>query len=235
MRDIQIISLSDKEQLIIAADNSGAIGMKEKDAVKVPYHLVSYYSFRVAVMECIAAGGNPLSVILQNFCGDKAWVELVNGIKKGIKELGIREQLRITGSTESNFSLNQSAIGVTVLGKQNSTTISRKTQQKFAVIGSPLVGEEVVLRESEVAPLSLFYQLAKTEKFALQPVGSKGILYELKVIGKDVLEDREVICAVDMMKSSGPSTCFIVRYEEKDEEELISYAAPFLHKVTIMK
>ncbi|MFL6559685.1 MAG: ATP-binding protein, partial [Bacillus sp. (in: firmicutes)] len=64
MRDIVRIPFNGEDSLIIACDNSGAIGMKEHDLVRVPYETVAYYAFRVAVMECIAAGGVPISVLL---------------------------------------------------------------------------------------------------------------------------------------------------------------------------
>lgn len=57
MRNAVVIPLNDEESLVITSDNSGGIGTKEQDLVKVPYEVTGYYLFRVAVMECIAAGG----------------------------------------------------------------------------------------------------------------------------------------------------------------------------------
>ena len=59
MMDALTAPFDDESSLVIACDNSGGIGMKEGDVVKVPYEVTAYYSFRVAVMECIAAGGTP--------------------------------------------------------------------------------------------------------------------------------------------------------------------------------
>lgn len=56
VRDVQVVPWNQKEELIISADNSGGIGQKEADQLSVPYDIVSYFSFRVAVMECMAAG-----------------------------------------------------------------------------------------------------------------------------------------------------------------------------------
>ena len=157
-RDITVIALNDSETLVLASDNSGGIGLKDMDMVKTPYDVVAYYGFRVAVMECIASGGAPISVVLHNFCGDEPWKDLVCGIEKGLQELGLTN-VPITGSTESNFSLLQSALGMIVIGKRD-RVIPEETilldQMKFAVIGSPLVGEEVLNKEGEVLPLSLF-------------------------------------------------------------------------------
>ena len=137
------------ETLVLASDNSGGIGLKDKDLVNTPYDVVAYYGFRVAVMECIASGGVPISVVIHNFCGDESWKELVRGVQKGLQEIGMAN-VPITGSTESNFTMLQSALGMIVIGKRDrdiqEEPISFDTM-KFAVIGSPLVGEEVLNKD----------------------------------------------------------------------------------------
>ncbi|MDR7077568.1 hypothetical protein J2Y03_002592 [Neobacillus niacini] len=238
MRDVITIPINGDESLIIASDNSGAIGMKEHDQVHVSYQTVAYFSFRVAVMECIAAGGKPFSVVLHNFCGNDSWGELVKGIEKGLEELN-RQDVSITGSTESNFHLQQSAIGLVVLGKkhvdkQNELHIS--SHHKFAVIGSPLVGNEVVDFANQVVPLLTFLEVSKLKDVITWPVGSKGILTELnqifptKVFTKDRLEIN-----LDVIKSSGPSTCFIIVYDQDQEDEIKRLAAGYFHSLTVYK
>lgn len=234
MRDVQVVSWNQKEELVISADNSGGIGQKEDDQVSVPYDIVSYFSFRVAVMECMAAGGVPFSVILQNFCGDDAWDILLAGIYKGIEELELEREIGIMGSTESNFSFRQSAIGLTVLGKRpadlKDTTI---INGKMAIIGSPLVGEEVILQQEKVVPLAVFSRLTKVDKCRIQPVGSKGILYELGQLKGDLVQEEEVQCSVDLLKSAGPATCFIVEYEKEVEAEIKRLTSGFFLEVQV--
>ncbi|MEK4439739.1 MULTISPECIES: ATP-binding protein [unclassified Niallia] len=234
MRDVQVVSWNQKEELVISADNSGGIGQKEDDQVSVPYDIVSYFSFRVAVMECMAAGGVPFSVILQNFCGDDALDILLAGIYKGIEELELEREIGITGSTESNFSFRQSAIGLTVLGKRpadlKDTTI---INGKMAIIGSPLVGEEVILQQEKVVPLAVFSRLTKVDKCRIQPVGSKGILYELGQLKGDLVQEEEVQCSVDLLKSAGPATCFIVEYEKEVEAEIKRLTSGFFLEVQV--
>jgi len=236
MRDIITIPLTNQELLIIASDNSGGIGMKEHDLVQVSYETVAYYSFRVAAMECIAAGGELVSVVLHNFCGNSTWSELVNGIQKGLGELNLRN-IPITGSTESNFTLKQSAVGVVVIGKKS---IDKKTEKiftsdlKFAVVGTPLVGNEVIDLAEKVVPLSTFQEVTKLENTMIWPVGSKGILSELnqmfaaKKFTKEMLDSN-----MDVLKSSGPSTCFIVAFEQWIEETLKSAAGEYFHSIDI--
>ncbi|WP_270180072.1 ATP-binding protein [Alkalihalobacillus sp. CinArs1] len=217
MRDGIVIPFED-QFLVITNDNSGGIGSKEQDVVQVPYDTVSYHAFRVAVMECLSLGATPISVIVNNFCGDEEWEELVHGVEKGMLELEL--DLTITGSSETNIPLVQSAVGIAVLGKKRvHTSPLIEPGLRFAVIGEPLVGEEVMHHKEKVAPLPLFQWICKQEKVVgVIPVGSKGILYELRqLLGYDIQEDK-VRVGVDMQKSAGPSTCFIVAYEESLHE-----------------
>ena len=234
-RDVTEIILNENEVLVLASDNSGGIGLKDMDMVKTPYDVVAYYGFRVAVMECMASGGVPISVVMHNFCGDDPWKDLVSGVEKGLQELGLTN-VPITGSTESNFSLLQSALGMIVIGKRD-RAIPEETilfdQMKFAVIGSPLVGEEVLNKESEVLPLSLFHSLCQLDDVVILPVGSKGVLHELEVmLGEEGLSDSAIRCEVDLRKTSGPSTCILIAFPPVLESTIRKQASKLYHPLT---
>lgn len=236
MRDILSIPVQEEFSLIIASDNSGAIGEKEADLIHVPYDMVAYYSFRVAAMECIAAGGLPFSVVIHNFCGNEQWKELVVGIQKGLFELGLSE-VPITGSTESNFSLVQSAVGLIVVGKKplgKTTELPFSEHLKFAVVGTPLVGNEVIEQENKVVPLSIFQEISTLNDMVIWPVGSKGILHEMNQIFPDEKYTKEsLVTNLDVLKSSGPATCFITVYQEKHEEKIRNLAKNYFHPLQI--
>jgi hypothetical protein len=238
MRDIVTIPFNDVDSLIIACDNSGAIGIKAQDYVHVPYETVAYYAFRVAAMECIAAGGEPISVVLHNFCGNEPWDELVSGIEKGLRELKLSD-IRITGSTESNFSLLQSALGLVVLGKKataQSTDYAFSKYSKLAVVGLPLVGNEVIEQKDDVVPLSIFQEVSMIQNALVWPVGSKGILYELnQMFPNDKLSQEMVVTSVDILKSAGPSTCFLAVVQPDQEETLKKITGSFFHSLEITK
>src|SRR5699024_12683591 len=121
--------------------------------VKVNYQTVSYYAFRVAYMECVAAGGTPFSIILHNFNDQTVWNELIEGIKLGLAEVNLKN-IPITGSTETNFALNHSPLGLVTLGKKKIHTAKKINPEieKLAVIGKPLVGQEIIDAESSLAP-----------------------------------------------------------------------------------
>ncbi|KIL49723.1 hypothetical protein [Jeotgalibacillus soli] len=201
------------ETWVMTTDNSGAIGEKEEDEIIVPYSVVSYYSFRVAVLDCLSAGALPRTVILHNFCGEQAWGKLVEGIHQGIGELGL-QNVTITGSTESNMMLKQSAVAITVLGERTRLfTIEKPASLKWTLIGEPLVGEDVISKADCAAPLSKALDIFKNKNTAaLWPVGSKGVQKEW-----EQLASQYRLAAADMPSfeadltvSAGPSTCWIV-------------------------
>ena len=236
-RDVSIVPFSDREAIVIAADNSGCIGLKDHDAVRTPYDVVSYYSFRVAAMECLAAGGHPFSVVVQNFCHNDAWNSLMAGIRKGFVEMGLGD-LPITGSTESNFPLMQSALGTIVMGKRlasDQESCVSFERMKLAVIGSPLVGNEVLELPSDVIPLSLFYELCQLDDVVLLPVGSKGILQELKnMLDDDALVADCLKCDVDVEKSGGPSTSVLMAFNPKLESFLVEKCGSLYHSIEVV-
>ncbi|RSK52592.1 ATP-binding protein [Bacillus canaveralius] len=234
MRDALILPFNERESLVIASDNSGGIGLKEHDIVHVPYGVVSYYGFRVAAMECIAAGGAPLAVIIHNFSGDSAWEELIIGIKQGLRELEL-DHIPISGSTESNFQLLQSAAGIIVVGSKLNKTdrkFSLSDDIGFAVIGQPLVGDQVVEQPESIAPLQLFQWCTEQDEVKeVMPVGSKGIFHELL----HFCDVKEYVCEnnLDLQKSSGPSTCFLIAYSKNGEEKLRRKAADLFSEIQL--
>ncbi|RFU67953.1 ATP-binding protein [Bacillus sp. V59.32b] len=232
MRDPVIVPFNN-QFLVIASDNSGGIGMKEKDVVQVPYHIVSYYSFRVALMECMAASAVPVSVIMQNFCGEEAWGPLIDGIKQGLEELEL--SIPVTGSTESNMELLQSAVGMSVLGMSGNAPSDERLplkEVKTAVIGKPLVGDEVIEQSEWVAPLQLFKQFCQLGNLTVLPVGSKGIAHELKLLFPEI-KPENIHAGLDIHKSAGPSTCFIISYPADMEKIIRSIAGQLFHEVTV--
>lgn len=234
MRNVVSVPLGEKESLVISSDNSGAVGLKELDYVKVDYETVSYYSFRVAAMDCMAAGAKPVSIVLQNFCGDEQWDQLVTGVKKGLEELGL-STIAITGSTESNFPMKQSAFGIVVIGKKDREShqgFKYSHEIKFAVVGNPLVGQEVIEQAHEVVPLSLFEKLVSQIDLAVWPVGSKGIRRELiKMLGEKPLINIQLARHVDLDKSAGPSTCFLVAYNMNRENAVKELTGKFFNPI----
>jgi hypothetical protein len=238
MRDVSIIPLSSKEEIVVGTDNSGGIGTKEEDAVRVDDRITAYYSTRVAVMEVLAMKAKPFSVIIHNFSGDPVWEAYKQGAETALKEAELEEVL-ITGSTESNFPLKQSALGITVLGKRPVVKNEKAHEYgySYAVIGAPLTGNQVLENIEMAAPLSLFTKCCRHSAILdLIPVGSKGILEELKVLtGNASLAEKKVECPLDILVSGGPSTCFLVKFRKEDEGKVRELAGGYYHSLLIRK
>ena len=192
------------ESTVVTIDNSGCIGEKELDAVKVSNVLTAYFTARVALLEQWCAGAEPINILLSNFTGDGAWKDYEKGIQQAFNEIGA-PMPPLNGSTESNFQALQSGISLMMIGKVQYKP-SKEDLQWF-VVGKPLVGEAVIRESQNVAKLGEIYSLVQL-KIAEQiwPVGSKGILSELETI----FPNRKFKCALDVEKTSGPATAVIV-------------------------
>ncbi|WP_044736968.1 AIR synthase related protein [Geobacillus kaustophilus] len=223
MRDVLFLPFADGMELAIAADGSAAVGDKPADAVSAPVDVVAYFAVRVALMELLSIGAEAKAVVLQNFIADDRWEALCRGIRRACRELGI--DLPITGSTESNFPTEQSALGVTAIGL---VPAGRKRigvtpdAAKFAVIGRPLVGPAVLAHSQWVAPLSLFVELlASPYIYELIPVGSKGIYYEwTQLLTANGRQWRSCACPLPLFASGGPATSVLVSYDPDGEREI---------------
>ncbi|MGP4106761.1 hypothetical protein [Virgibacillus sp. L01] len=223
-----ILPLTADQELIITSDNSGSIGEKHEDKVSTPNKVVGYYACRVAIMECLAVRGDVRAIVMQNFTSDEAWQDYKSGVEQVLEELRM-DTIPVTGSTESNFASLQSGLGLTIIG----TRRKEKDQQKwrgnesYAVIGTPLLGEEVINQQEEIAPLWLFRQLCQLDEVkAISTVGSKGIASAWKEWTKS--EDK-LDCEIDLEKSSGPSTSFLIAFNKSDTDKIEKIAGSHFH------
>ena len=138
----------------------------------------------------------------------------------------MKEEVLITGSTEENFPVTVTGLGLTVIGKIN-LKIWKFPQIKkndiAVVIGKPMVGEEVLNDKGEILTLDMLLKIKNMQMIDdILPVGSKGILYEanemartsgLKFYMNDNIE-------LNINASAGPATCAIVAIAEDFLNEL---------------
>ncbi|MGD7042948.1 ATP-binding protein [Jeotgalibacillus proteolyticus] len=199
-----------KNDWVVTTDNSGGIGEKELDEVQAPYETVAYFSFRTAVLDALSAGALPKLVLLNNFCGNEAWEGLCNGISLGLQEMGLAD-VSVSGSTESNVNMLQSAISVTVIGERF-RHFEPSQELKWTLEGEPLVGKEVLMFPDKIASLSKAAELAKDPNTAvLWPVGSKGIAFEWERMHIQYgWQQADLPFQSDPVKSAGPATCFML-------------------------
>jgi hypothetical protein len=222
------------KELVITADNSGAIGEKERDAVRVSNETAGYFACRTAMMEQLAAGAEPYMIVLHNFTGDGAWDAYESSVHQVLDELQLTD-ISITGSTETNMTTIQSGLGVTVAGVRD--TVKRKQNSfddndiMFAVIGTPLVGSEVKTQAEKIAPLALFRDLCQMEGVTgLLPSGSKGIQADWR---QWTGRTDKLTCRLDTAKSAGPATCFIIAYQKEAEPIIRHHTDFYFHELKI--
>lgn len=231
-RDLSLIDINEYQKLVVSCDSSGGIGEKENDVVKTTAEVVGYFSTQVALMENISFGAKPITIINtlsveMNDTGKK----VLDGIKRALDPLDLDEKIIITGSTEENFPVSVTGVGITVIGiidKNDWKKPQTNPGMLAVVVGLPKVGDEVLANEDKIMDISNLIELKKKDYIGeILPVGSKGVLYELKEMSKSsnvnfVLEDD---IDIDLNKSAGPSTCVIISIEddkyEKLREELI--------------
>ncbi|UOQ95400.1 ATPase [Halobacillus shinanisalinarum] len=225
------ISIEGGRELVIATDNAGGIGLKADDMVHVSYKKVVESLFRVSLMDCLAVGATPFAVTISNFVGDEVWGELEQTVRNLGNSLGY--SLDITGSTESNMEMSQSAISLSILGWVGSTEkrigISPEIC-RVALIGEPLVGKDVLSHPEKIAPLELFAAITKQNwVFETLPVGSKGIQHSVEVLEKrNGWGKRDLEIPFDEKASGGPSTSFMITYDQKWKGELLNLAGSYI-------
>jgi len=199
---------------IITTDNSGAIGQKTLDVIKVPDDMTIYFSARVTLLEQWAEGAIPEAIILHNFSDEEAWERYINGIKRLFEEIAMPVP-RITGSTESNIKTLQSGVAITMIGKCMKE-FSPVQYLKWFTYGKPLVGEKLVEEPENIADMKCIYEAIQHNIVErIWPVGSKGISKELQILfGEESCE-----CAWNIHESAGPSTVVLVGiYEGKVQQ-----------------
>ena len=225
LRDISLLQINEKEVLVIACDSAGGLGEKKYDQVKVSNKILGKYTVKVPLMEVMSIGAEVISVI-DNLAVEykPTGKEIIAGIKENLKLLSSAELLN--GSTEENIKTVQTALGVTVIGKITLEKLKKYTfSNKNNIIvaaGLPLVGENLMKYKSKAVNLKKFLQLKELDYISqFLPVGSKGILYEAKIMAEENGFDLELINnKLDLLKSAGPASVILLSLKEKKFSKL---------------
>jgi hypothetical protein len=212
---------------IVTTDNSGGIGEKPQDIVAVPNRLTAYFAARVALLEQWASYAEPVTILIHNFSGSESWGNYVTGVTDLFHEVGL-EVPAISGSSETNMDLVQSAMAVTMIGKK----AEAPTNEKFSwfIYGTPLVGNEVRERAEDIASVALIYEAMKSGiVHQIWPVGSSGILEEVRLLTGN--KQARVETVLDTAKSAGPATVVILAIPETKTTEAQAIFGALLNKL----
>ncbi len=218
VRDLSLLDIGDR-YVVIAVDSFGGIGPKEHDVVKFSPEDWAVALLRVPLMEVIATGARPILVI------DALGVEydptgkmVIDSLKRELARIGYSD-VPMNGSTEDNIPVNASAAGIVVLGeveKEKFYPGSSHIGDSLFVVGIPKSGpdEEVDLKnDTEIPDILDLIKFREMEGIHdILPVGSHGILYEAQELAKSAHLKLSLSphVAVDIKKSAGPSTCFLI-------------------------
>lgn len=197
--------------MIVTTDNAGGIGEKADDVVFVKDEITAKFAARVALLEQWSANAKPAAILIHNFSGEKSWQKYVQGVTDLFEEIGI-DAPPISGSTEKNMMLTQSAIGVTIMGykKEEETT----ENLRWFTYGAPLVGDEVIERAPEIASMKKIYHALRDGRInKVWPVGSRGILHEVQTVMNCI--NITVSSCHPITKPAGPSTVVLIGVEEE--------------------
>ena len=226
-RDISVFEISSNSVLVVGCDSAGGIGPKPLDKVKVSGYTLGKFTARVALMEVLSVGAKPFC--LTNALGvepDPTGLEIVKGIKSEVNKLAL--PLDIIGSMEKTVEVQQTGIGVTVVGlaPKNKLRIGLSMPEDSVVaIGLPRVKDEVLPAESrgENADLQDLLTLISCEFVNdVIPVGSLGISHEVEVLCQDsnLVAELDKNSEFDIEASAGPATVILVTAKKDDLHKL---------------
>lgn len=224
-RDISLLQLNKEEVLVIACDSAGGLGQKVQDQVKVSNRILGKYTVKVPLKEVMSLGAEVITVI-DNLAVEyePTGREIIAGIKESLALIDKSECLN--GSTEENIKTVQTALGITVIGKTTLKKLKRYTSSPknniITAVGLPLVGEKLLQNKSQAVNFNQFLQLKKLNYIdQFLPVGSKGILYEARILAaENNCEFKFIDSGIDLEKSAGPASVVLLSLQEKDLSKL---------------
>ncbi len=217
-RDVRVIRLDRRKVLVVSCDSTGAIGPKPLDQVKCSPYTVGRFAARVALMEALATGANPICVaaplaVEPTPTGQR----ILRGIRSEMEYAGLDSHTPILDSTEKNFKIKQTGVGVTVVGLANPASLKvgrcMAGDEVFA-LGVPQVGTEVLSWEHRriiADPRDVSTLVRSSFIHEVIPVGSKGIVHEAEVMARDSNLQFEPgnDVQIPLTKSAGPATVIL--------------------------
>jgi selenophosphate synthetase-related protein len=229
-RDVSVFEINNDQVMVVGCDSAGGIGPKPLDKVKVSGYTLGRFTARVALMEVMAVGATP--VCLTDTLGvepDPTGFEIVKGIKKAVELAQLDDSLPVIGSMEKTIEVEQTGIGITVVGltPKNDLKIGlSKPEDLIVAIGQPSVKDEVLPAEKQgkIVDLTDVMELMACDfVHELVPVGSHGLLHEVKVLSNDSgLSYNLDLTENEAKKSAGPATAVLVTVSKNALNQLLS-------------
>ncbi len=233
-RDVLIFGSENGKVLVVSCDSAGGIGPKPLDKIKVDGYTLGKFTARTALMEVLAVGAKPLCIVdTLSVELEPTGKEILQGIRDEAEKAGLDPKLAMTGSTEKNVAVEQTGIGVTVIGmcKKAELRIGVSSPTDLVVaLGVPSVGEEVVPAEKDgkIAETADVQKLRSLEfVHDVVPVGSLGIAREIKTLAESSKLKFKMMrqLEVDMEKSAGPATVVLASLPKQNLADLKGFTS----------
>jgi hypothetical protein len=230
-RDVLIFEFEDGRVMVIGCDSAGGIGPKPLDKIRVDGYTLGKFTARVALMEVISTGAKPICLVdTLSVEPEPTGIEIIEGVKDEARRAGLDPTLALSGSSEKNIPVEQTGIGVTAIGMTRKKFLKiglSKPNDAVVAIGVPCVGKEVVSGEEEgkIADTSDPLKLLNLNfVHEIIPVGSRGIMYEAKIIakGSNLKFKYADQLKIDVEKSAGPATVILASLPDFKLTELNS-------------
>jgi hypothetical protein len=208
--------------LAVSCDAAGGVGSKPLDGVRADPKLVGRLTARVALMELLAIGADPI-VLSGTFCVEPK--PTGDFVLEGICQELTHAQLGnipIACSSEKNFKVKQTGIGLTAIGfvRKPLLKIGRCVGGDDVIaVGEPRVGPEVIHAERNhriADTLDVIKLRTSPYVHELIPVGSRGTFYETQVMARDSDLSFEASHPqpIKLKKSAGPATVLLLAIRE---------------------
>ncbi len=217
-RDVSVFEVNADSVMVVGCDSAGGIGPKPLDKIKVSGYTLGRFTARVALMDVLSAGALP--ICLTNTLSvepDPTGFEILEGIKSEIKLARLDNSLVIIGSMEKTVTVEQTGIGITVVGLASKNKLKiglSKPDDLIVAVGRPSAKDEVLPAEErgEIADLEDLLKLMSCDfVHDMIPVGSQGIIHEVNVLAKDSgLRAKLELPEVEAKRSAGPATAVVV-------------------------
>jgi hypothetical protein len=228
-RDVLLFELANSEIMVVGCDSSGGVGPKPLDKIKVNGYTLGKFTARAALMEVLAVGAKPVCVVdTLSVEPEPTGSEIIRGIRAEAEKAGLDPKWAVTGSTEKNFEVEQTGIGVTVIGtcKRSALRIGTSLPNDTVVaLGIPCVGNEVVSAEKE-SKITDVTDIPKLQNLSfiheVIPVGSTGIIHEIETLAHDskltfkLAEQHEI----KVTESAGPATVILASLPDSKVADL---------------
>ena len=229
--DVTILKVPTGHAIVVGSTSSGGVGPKIMDEIKVSGRTLGKFLARVALMDVAATGAFPLLLsVTLGVEKEPTGSEILEGIRKEVRVLGLEPNQVLMENTEDNFETKQTGAGITVVGFANEDELrlgKTRPGDLVVAIGQPKVGDEVIPAEvkgriADLRNVTLLSQKAFVHDIV--PVGTFGIGYEARMMAYSVgrqlkLED---VKELDLTKSAGPATVVLVSIDREKVEELNS-------------